>query len=153
MYPLLLTTLRLRKCKNVFLFQFNAPPPSIGRILAEFQSSSFLATLKLATKELNTNRQHGLLLILKNLSALSTAEDMTADSRTSIEQLLNELYAGSNCYVIKMICFDIQERERLVNVFVVQLRTRLSIFFFTKTTGLYPQRMSLRWVISSLSLY
>ena len=63
---------------------------------------------------------------------------MTADSRTSIEQLLNELYAGSNCYVIKMICFDIQERERLVNVFVVQLKTRLSIFFlvFTKTTGL-----------------
>ena len=55
---------------------------------------------------------------------------MTADSRTSIEQLLNELYAGSNCYVIKMICFDIQERERLVNVFVVQLRTRLSIFFY-----------------------
>ena len=46
-----------------------------------------------------------------------------------MEQLLNELYAGSNCYVIKMICFDIQERERLVNVIVVQLRTRLSIFF------------------------
>ena len=129
MYPLLLTT--LIDCENVKIYSYSSlmPPPSIGRILAEFQSSTFLDTLKLATKELNTNRQHGLLLILKNLSALSTAEDMTADSRTSIEQLLNELYAGSNCYVIKMICFDIQERERLVNVFVVQLKTRLSIFF------------------------
>ena len=111
MYPLLLTT--LIDCENVKIYSYSSlmPPPSIGRILAEFQSSTFLDTLKLATKELNTNRQHGLLLILKNLSALSTAEDMTADSRTSIEQLLNELYAGSNCYVIKMICFDIQERE------------------------------------------
>ena len=55
---------------------------------------------------------------------------MTADSRATIEQLLNELYAGTNCYVIKMICYDIQERERLVNVFVVKLRFSILFCFY-----------------------